>query len=228
MRLSVCCFTDGPAWLLARQLALLRPVAAEIVVAVDDRAEKAVRDAARRIADRVVVRGWVDPLERLLAWLHEQCSGDWILRIDTDEIASRQLVVELPRLVGDGGRTYYAVPRRLLFPDAAHYVAQPPWYPDLQLRLVRNDPAALRFSGAVHTSFEPTGAGGRTRGWLYHAESLLTSADERRAKGRRYASLAGVPAAQACVLLPEQVPDLRVRPVPARDGAIVRRVLAPR
>ena len=225
MLLSVCCFTNGPAWLLERQLGLLRPIADEIVVAVDTRAGGRVVAAARKVADRVERRRWVDPLERSLAWLHSQCSADWILRVDTDEIAGRQLIAELPRLIRDTDLAYYEVPRRLLFPDPEHYVAQAPWYPDLQLRLVRNDPAALRFSGAVHTSFEPTGRGGRARGWLYHAESLLLTRDERLAKGRRYASLAGVGASEANVLLPEHVDDLRVRRVPLRDRPLVERVL---
>src|SRR5436305_1503624 len=76
---------------------LLRPVADWIVIGVDTRADAdSVRDYAT-VADRVLpVR--FEYLERHLAWLHEQCTGDWVLRLDTDEVPSAALLAALPAL----------------------------------------------------------------------------------------------------------------------------------
>jgi hypothetical protein len=225
MSLSVCCFTNGPAALVAAQLSLYRPIADEIVVAVDDRAGEQVAAACRSVADQVILAPWVDPLEGSLAWLHAQCSGTWVLRVDSDEIASRALLDALPGLLAERGPTYFSVPRRHLYPDAEHYIAESPWQPDHQLRLVRNVPGKLRFPGKVHTSVEPTGRGRRLRAPIYHADALLLSQAERLAKGRRYAQLAGVPPKEAKIVLPEDFPELRLREVPRADARILAGVL---
>ena len=36
--------------------------------------------------------------EPAMAWLHAQCSADWILRIDDDEVLSASLLEQLPEL----------------------------------------------------------------------------------------------------------------------------------
>ena len=38
-------------------------------------------------------------LETHLAWLHGECAGDWVLRIDGDELVSPALVAALPELI---------------------------------------------------------------------------------------------------------------------------------
>jgi hypothetical protein len=225
MSLSVCCFTAGPAALVAAQLSLFRPIADEIVVAVDDRARDDVVPACQSVADEVIVAPWIDPLERSLAWLHAQCSGTWVLRVDSDEIASKALLDTLPGLLGKRSITHFSFARRHLYPDAGHYIAESPWQPDYQLRLVRNKPERLRFSGRVHTSVEPGGRGRLVEAPLYHAESLLLSRSERLAKGRRYAELAGVSSSEAKIVLPEDFLDLPLRDVPPDDAMILARVL---
>ena len=77
--LSVCCMTRGPGPRVAAILELLRPVADEIVVALDDRAETEVAAALAGVTDRLVAYPYAEPVDRPLPWLFRQCSGRWIL-----------------------------------------------------------------------------------------------------------------------------------------------------
>ena len=73
-------------------LGLFRGIADEILVAVDDRAGPGVEAALAAVADRVIRYPYAEPVDRPLAWLHAQCSGDWVLTIDDDEIPSQALL----------------------------------------------------------------------------------------------------------------------------------------
>src|SRR5262245_53466831 len=101
MRLSVNCMTRGPGARVAAQLALLRAVADEILVAVDDRAEPEVARALSGVADRMIAFPYADPVDRPLAWLHRECRGDWVLTVDDDEVAGAALIERLPDLLRD-------------------------------------------------------------------------------------------------------------------------------
>ena len=82
---------------LAGLLPLLRPVADEVVVAVDDRADLRVLAAAASLVDRLFIVPYADPPERSFQWLHEQTTGDWVFRIDDDEAPSHALLELLGR-----------------------------------------------------------------------------------------------------------------------------------
>jgi hypothetical protein len=99
--------TDAPLDQMAGAIAPLRPFADEVVVAVDARVGTDLAAAHTAFADRVVRVPYVPPMERSLAWLHAQCSCDWILRIDSDEIASPAFAVRLPELTGSRDVTHY-------------------------------------------------------------------------------------------------------------------------
>ena len=82
-----------------RHAPLPRKIADEIVVAVDATVD------AKSIVDLQSPTGSSDSNFRAtssvgsLAWLHGLCSGDWILRLDGDEVVSPELVDELPSLI---------------------------------------------------------------------------------------------------------------------------------
>ena len=90
--LSVATMTAGPGPRLAALLATLRGVADEIVVAVDDRADPSVSADLARVADRLVVYPYADPVDRPLRWLYGQCRSEWALLIDDDELPSLALI----------------------------------------------------------------------------------------------------------------------------------------
>lgn len=80
-------------------LELVRPVADELVVAVDADAPVANSPKLGALADRLVRVPLEPPLERYLPWLHNVCGGDWILRLEEDERPSSELLESLPSLI---------------------------------------------------------------------------------------------------------------------------------
>jgi hypothetical protein len=217
--LSVCCLTADPGPRVAAALRGLRPVADEIVVAADARADGDRLAAYASVADRVL-RVEFAYTERHLAWLHAQCRGDWILRIDGDEVASPRLVELLPRLLTERVHQYL-LPRRWLFPDAGHWLNELPWWPDYQVRLVRND-GLLRFPGLDHTSAVPVRPARYLEEPLYHFALLGSSQEERRGKAAWYESRRPGLKAHGGGALNERfyLPELHARrtPVPVEEG----------
>jgi len=79
----------------------------------------------------------------------DACRGDWLLYLDCDERLSAAAWQLVPGLVRQPSLEGYWFPRRTFYPDAGHVMAGMGLWPDLQLRLFRNQPG-LRFSGRVH------------------------------------------------------------------------------
>ena len=233
MRLSVCCATGDPPAQVARVLAPLRPVADEIVVAYDARVDPMSLGPVARIADRLVRFPFGDYVEQALTWLHSLCAGDWILRLDGDEVISHNLIGMLPELVSDRRMQQYYLGYRWLYPDADHWLAEPPWSFDTN-RLVRNDPATLWFPGLCHSVAEPAFPAGYPDTALYHL-SWLTSSPARLAdKVEHYLRM---PSDHDPAVIARDVPvfyrpDLaRHTPsvsVPLEDRALIHDVLAAR
>jgi hypothetical protein len=230
MPLSVFCMTRGPGARVAAQLAFLRPVADELLVAVDDRAEQEDVDTFAAIADRIVLFPYREPVDRPLPWLHRECSGDWVLMIDDDEVPSPSLVRVLPQLVVADDVTHYRLRRRWLFPDAEHWIDQAPWSLDYSARLVLNDERLLSFPVETHQPIDVLGPSRYVEEPLYHLDCVINSIESRRRKAQRYERLwpgkrlAGL-ALNHGHYLPELVPDLRVVEVPDQDSAAIAGVL---
>jgi len=184
---SVCCLTADPGPRVAALLEQLRPVVDEIVVAADSRADGDRLRHYAACAD-VLLRFEMGAYDRHLAWLHDRCSGDWILRMDGDEVASPGFVEQLPALTAARDVEQYLLPRRWLFPDADHWLDELPWWPDYQVRLVRNS-GLLRFPGLQHTGPVPVRPARYLDTPLYHLACLLRSEDERRGHGDSYEDL---------------------------------------
>jgi hypothetical protein len=177
VRLSVCCLTDAPGPQIRALMEPLREVADEIVIAADARA--ATEDVAQyhAVADRVLRREF-DVLEHHLAWLHAQCRGEWVLRLDGDEQASPELVAALPGLVAADDVRQYWLPRRWLDPSGSGWLDELPWSPDYHNRLVRND-ARLSFTGTLHSGADPDFPAQYRAEPFYHLLCPLTTREER-------------------------------------------------
>lgn len=210
-------------------LELLRPVADEIIVAADSRVDEddlahyaAVADELHRIE--------VDHSERHFGWLHAQCSGDWILRIDGDEIPSTSLLEALPTLIADRNVVQYLIPRCWLHGDPGHWLSGAPWWPDYQLRLVRND-GTLRFPSTQHTSAVPTRPARYLEEPIYHLDLLVNTLEHRQAKALAYERRA--PGLQAPgggpinerFYLPERHDRADLAPVPIEDRGSIATAL---
>jgi hypothetical protein len=230
MTLSVNCMTRGPADRVAAMLALFRPVVDEIVVAVDDRAEREVEAALVSVADRLLRYPYDEPVDRPLAWIHARCTGEWVLTVDDDEIPSRGLLDALRELASARDVTHYWLPRRWLYPTVDRYLDARPWRPDYQPRLVLNDPRVVSFPAETHVPVAAIGPSRYLDTPLYHLDTVLNSREAREAKARRYERLhpgkriAGRPMNEA-FYLPELV-DPPVRAVPPDDLALIADVLA--
>jgi hypothetical protein len=78
--LSVCCVSGGRPGRLAALLELLRPVAGELVVALDERRPLDRLGRVPALTDTLVRYPYAEPVERPLAWLASLCTGAWIPR----------------------------------------------------------------------------------------------------------------------------------------------------
>lgn len=224
--LTVCCSVNTPPGRVAAAFAPLAELDAEIVLAIDDRAGPAWLDGYRQIADRVVLVPFPGDFGRMYAWLREQCAGKWILQLDLDEVPAPGLAEEVQATIAAGDVTHAWVPRRWLYPDGTRWLAQWPWRPDYALRLVRNDPALLRFPALLHCTVRALGPCRHLRAPLYHADLLMTDAAGRAAKLADYERdmpgfvIDGV-SLNEVYYLPERRPDVRLADVPAADAAAV-------
>ena len=231
--LSVCCMTADPPAQVAASLRALRPVADEIVVAVDSRVDTAALRAYDDVADRVVRFRFRPPVDRPRAWLVEQCHGDWILSIDGDEVPSQTLVGALPGLVVATDVVQYWLPRRWLHPDAATWLGEAPWWPDFQIRLVRNI-ATLAARAEPHAGFVAVLPSRHVDAPLYHLDCVVNDAAARAAKAEGYAAVDVAPLAYGGGLLnevlyrPERWATASGRPVPDEDRPLIDAVLAAR
>jgi FkbM family methyltransferase len=186
-RLSVCCLTGDPGARVAEALSPLREVAAEIVVAVDARVDPERLGLYESVADTVVRFEFGSFVERSLEWMRSLCSGDWIFRLDGDEVASPALIATLPRLIEADDVLQYWLPCRWVDPDGSRWLDEWPWWPDFSNRLVRND-ARLRFDGLAHSA-EADFPARYVEEPFYHLLCALAPKPERERKLAYYANL---------------------------------------
>lgn len=229
-RLTVWSAVNTSPEQVAASLAPLRRVPFELVLVVDSRVDGRFDAGYRRLADRVVRAEYPGLLARLYPWVLEHCSGEWILQVDADEVASEGLAEEVIRTIADRRVTHAFISRRWLCGGPDRFLAQWPWQPDDVLRLFRNDPALLRFPGVAHDPIAASGSRRYLRSPLYHADLLMNSYEQRVRKVARLdaesaeLTLEGMPFNQA-FYLPERRERLRTARVPAADFGAVQRFL---
>jgi hypothetical protein len=221
--LSVCCLSGGRPARLAALLELLRPVADELVVARDEREPLDRLGRVAELADTLVRYPYAEPVERPFAWLASLCAGDWVFRIDDDEVPSAALLGLLARPPAELSHAW--IPRRWLWKDG--WLRRDPWTPDWQLRLVR--PEAAQYPGRMHIPISASGPHAYLDAPLYHLDLVASTREEREEKTRRYGRarpglrLGGLPL-NAAYYLPELRPDASVAPVPPDDEPLLDRV----
>jgi len=192
-----------------------------------------VADAALRyygdVADRLFSIEF-EFIERHLAWLHAQCRGDWILRLDGDEVPSSEMVSEVLQAKDDRQVNSVLFARRHPFPTVERYIVQEPWYPDFQVRMVRND-GSLRFAGLQHSAAERVPPARIVEAPIYHLPFIVSSVEDRLARAERYESLrpglvapGGLPINDA--LVPERLSGILTAPLPSEDRVQLEAVLS--
>lgn len=224
--LSLCAVTDsGPGPALAF-IEAWRPFADEIVLAVDERADPQTASVCSPHVERIAIVPAATHMERYLGWMHAQCTGDWIIRADDDEIPSAALAGALSGFLTESELTHLWLPRRWPYPSAATYLADGMWLRDIQIRLVRNIPALWRFSGRLHSNIEVLGASRIVEEPILHLANLVEDREARRRKVARYDEL--VPDLRHeserrinDVFLPEQHPDARLEALTKGDQRLI-------
>lgn len=227
--ISFCMTTRGPAARARALLSIVRPYVDEIVLAVDDRAGADIHEACADLADQRLTFEFAPPPCRLIGWLQHQCSCDWLLRFDDDEIPSSALLDALGELTADRQVTHYGLTRRWLHDEPRRYLLSPPWQPDYQDRLVRNVRGLWRFTGAMHDGAIILGERGLADKPIYHADLLLLGVEDRRRKAERYERLRPDHVAEGAsvnaIYVPEDRDQLACAPVPDADAQLIARVL---
>src|SRR5262249_28147342 len=226
--LSFCTVTDDPI-ATARTVAHLRGIADEIIVAVDERA--ADDNDVLTDVDRLVTVEYRPPPERILPWVHAQCTGRWRLRLDADEVPSAAFLTALPDLIEVDDVTHYYLSRRWLDGDPDSFLSVAPWYPDFQLRLVRNDPSVDAPPSKVHELPPIEGAMRFLEQGVYHLDLLVNSYEVRRRRASEYERMRpGVWSEGLSVNAGFYLPEgraVQTAPVPAEDRDQIARRLSP-
>jgi hypothetical protein len=228
--ISLACVSGSSPQQARAFLLAWRPLVDEVVLAVEQDNDAAILAACDDLADRTYVlpsgkeRLW---MERYLAWLHEQCRGQWVLRADDDELPSEALRRALPGMLGERELTHLWLPRRWVFPNSGHFIAQGLWLRDIQVRLVRNLPGLWRLSGQRHSNLVVEGASRISDAPLLHLDSLIKLPAARREKIEQYRSLLGEIISDGYpiygVYEPEAVPELRLGELPDADQRTIER-----
>jgi glycosyltransferase involved in cell wall biosynthesis len=191
-KLTIWTATINGAEKLRRTLPLLREVADQIVVGVDDASTDDSLEVAREFADTVVPF----PHKNYLLDGNPNCvtaeevglpyfTGDWILRVDHDETLGPALSDRrhLRKLLADRYTTHYWIPRRWVVPPGDRFISSYPWHVDYQVRLYRNLPSIINFSKHIHRHTTLLGeCRVLTHEWLLHWDLVWHSREQREAK----------------------------------------------
>jgi hypothetical protein len=229
--LSVCCTTNDPGPRVRALLGQVRDVADEILVAVDSRVDPERLGHYAAVADGLFRYEFAEPHDRIWAWIHEQCRGDWILRLDGDMVVNPDLVARLPELLRARDVFQYWIPCQWLFPDARHWLNQPPWAFDAN-RLIRNDPATMWFPALSHLPVEPVWPSRFLDAGFYHLDYLLKTRAQREAKVAYHLAirdgerLEGSDSDMPLYFLPEDAFGAEPIPVPEHHLPAIEQVLA--
>lgn len=181
--LSILCVSKGeryaPLFLHSMEV-LAEGLGAEFVVAADgDGAEQQALAFCAKLV-RVASTGCV---ESVLDAAVEACGGEYILRLDTDELAS----IEMEKwLALEEWKTadHWCFPRAYLWGDTRHYLTAGHFWPDFQTRLSIKAKAGGR-GGHVH-ALSPFGMGTAAPCAIEHHKFLVTSREEREDLVRHY------------------------------------------
>lgn len=159
--LSVAIICKNEERIIADCLKQAAKLADEIVVVDSGSTDKTV-EIARAYTPKVIHHDWQGYAKQKNFSL-SQCTNEWVLSLDADEVLSDELIAEIRSL--DFSKPGYQIARKLYI--GKRFIRWGGYYPDYQLRLVRRSQA--RFSNSpVHESIE-----------LYDEESKSYSKDRK-------------------------------------------------
>jgi glycosyltransferase involved in cell wall biosynthesis len=108
---------------------------ADEIVLVDSGSTDQTCDIAREYGAKVLLREW-QGFSSQKTYAFENCTQDWILSLDADEVVSLELAEEIRGVIGNpGALNAYWIPRKNLF--LGKWTRFGGFYPDPKLRLFR-------------------------------------------------------------------------------------------
>jgi hypothetical protein len=156
----------------------------ELVVFVDQDTTDESEAIARRFTSNVQRMETTGLMELSLSRMVAACAGEYVLRVDDDETLGGQW--DVPVDYG-AGFTHFQIPRRWLTPGEDGFISRGDWFPDLQLRLFRNDPALIQWPTDLHEHLTVEGPGGILWDrWINHHVLWQHTRVERERKAEDY------------------------------------------
>jgi hypothetical protein len=193
IRVSAVVLTNNGAQRIERCLRSIRQsgFADEIVVCIDRATTDNTYQIARTLAHQVHFVATDGYLESALPQMVALCSGDFILRLDDDErLGGNWTRPDFESLVALNDLSHLTVLRRWIVDEGRNFIASPPWFPDVQMRLFRNIPASIRWPQEIHDPMEIAGnCLTPSDRWIEHDVLFTTTAAERQEKCRSYQAL---------------------------------------
>jgi len=195
----------------------------EIVVCLDRDAPDGSRDAAlaftRHVYD-IESEGWFESAQPLLA---ARCPGEYLLRLDDDECLAGGWTREgFDGLARMNSFTHFLFFRRWIIPPGDLFIFKRPWFPDLQLRLFRNDPRMIVWPDRIHDHIRISGSGiVLADRFIDHWDLVSSSRPEREKKCERYRSMRPEHHLSCCYLYEdEEIQTLGVGPDELRSAIL--------
>jgi hypothetical protein len=207
-RLTVSVLTRNAESRLAPLLRQVSAFADEIVVGVDVDSEDQTATVASQFADVVFPFRHAGQLAAARMEIFDHATSDWILVLDDDERLEDGFAERLPELMRDPMATHYWFPRKwIVDEDKREYLFAPPWSPDWQMRLFRNDRSLVWKPNRPHSGYHVMGPGLFEPDMaLLHYEPVWCSPEDRDAKLRTYAAGAPHEGWRAHYTIPQHAP----------------------
>jgi predicted RNA-binding protein YlxR (DUF448 family) len=158
--------------------------AREIVVCVDQFSTDDTVQIAQRFTPHVYLLRTHGCIEYSLREMAALCSGDLVLRVDDDErLGGAWGDAKTEMLARYNDVTHFWTPRRWIVPPGDRFISSRPWFPDLQLRLFRNDSNIVDWPKKIHDHMIVRGRGLiLTDRWIDHYDLVFRSRQERERK----------------------------------------------
>lgn len=168
-----------------------RDIFDELVIFIDEeRVTSGTVKRAQRVATRVHYHKSATWYEWDLASMARACESDWVFLIERDEQLSAEWHQPQWRHILETTEfTHFWIPRRWVVPGR-RYITAPPWWPDFQLRLLRNNLEGTAFPKRLHDPIRVPGLGGSFCNLAIHHHVLwLCSRANREDRIRYYEQL---------------------------------------
>lgn len=165
----------------------VRNIFDELVIFID---EKRVTPGTVARAEAVGSRVHYHKAEQWYDWdlasMARACESDWVLQIERDEQLSPEWRQNAWRQILETTHlTHFWIPRRWIVPSGK-YISAYPWWPDFQLRLLRNNIPGTSFPTRLHDTTYVPGPGGRLRNLAIHHHVLRQCSRAGREERVRY------------------------------------------